>query len=60
MIPLICSGGKPLGLGDRSEMATKRGVRRVATTAPHLYVAELQFRDNNLNDDIFGTAMEGC
>jgi hypothetical protein len=27
----------------------------------HLYVAEFQFRYNNrFNDDIFGTAIEGC
>ncbi|KJC36965.1 hypothetical protein UP09_27185 [Bradyrhizobium sp. LTSP885] len=43
----------------------KRGIigkfHNVSKKYLHLYVAEFQFRYNNrFNDDIFGTAIEGC
>jgi hypothetical protein len=43
----------------------KRGIvgtfHNVSKKYPHLYVAEFQFRYNNrFNEDIFGTAIEGC
>jgi hypothetical protein len=43
----------------------KRGIvgtfHNVSKRYLHLYVAEFQFRYNNrFNDDIFGTAIEGC
>jgi hypothetical protein len=43
----------------------KRGIvgtfHNVSKKYLHLYVAEFQFRYNNrFNDDVFGTAIEGC
>jgi hypothetical protein len=46
-------------------MICRRGIvdtfHNVSKKYLHLYVAEFQFRYNNrFNDDIFGTAIEGC
>jgi len=47
--------------GASSSAASFGTFHNVSKKCPHLYIAEFRFRYNNrFNDDIFGTAIEGC